>query len=309
MRDSVFFEPVVALAVIVVLLLGLWGYTQNWPPVYVVESESMQHGYDDHVGLINTGDLVLAEKVDPSTITPYVVGAQTGYSTYGEFGDVVLYHPFGDVTVTPIIHRALLYLQYNSNGTYSAPSLQSLACGNQPGAVYRPCGTVGLRGSIDLLHVGWLSVTVPIDFAVLGDHSGYVTEGDNNFDPSNTHNGAPDQPSLSTLVSPGWIVGVARGMIPWFGAVKLFLEGKAGEVPSQSWQFMGISVIAIILGGLAVHYAFRPKGRDREGEDDGSVGEDSGPPGFLGSLRRRMRPRERDEDTEEEETRGEAAPE
>ncbi|MCI4367628.1 MAG: S26 family signal peptidase, partial [Thermoplasmata archaeon] len=110
-RDSVWFEPLVALMIIVVLLVSLFAYTSNWPPVYVVESQSMQHGYTDQLGLINTGDLVLARQVPTSSIVPYIVGVQTGYSTYGEFGDVILYDPYGHTDVSPIIHRALLYLQ------------------------------------------------------------------------------------------------------------------------------------------------------------------------------------------------------
>ncbi|MGI0156727.1 MAG: hypothetical protein ACREDE_11440, partial [Thermoplasmata archaeon] len=34
-RDSLYFEPLVAVAIIVLLLVGLYAYTQNWPPVYV----------------------------------------------------------------------------------------------------------------------------------------------------------------------------------------------------------------------------------------------------------------------------------
>ena len=121
-RDSVYFEPLVALAIILLLLVSLFAYTQNWPPIYVIESDSMQHGTTDNLGLINTGDLVLAQKVQLSQITTYVVGVQTDYTTYGEFGDVLLYYPNG-VVGTPVIHRAIIYLVWNSNGTWSAPSL------------------------------------------------------------------------------------------------------------------------------------------------------------------------------------------
>ena len=157
-RDSLYFEPLVALAVIVVLLVGLYAYTGNWPPVYVVESGSMQHGASDVLGLINAGDLVLAKKVPSSSITPYMVGLVTGYSTYGEYGDVILYHPNGDTGATPIIHRALLYFQWNAaSASYSAPELGGLACGSAPKPVYSPCGTAGIRvGSIlSFFDIGW----------------------------------------------------------------------------------------------------------------------------------------------------------
>ncbi len=106
-RDSFWFIPILAIIVIGIVIGGLVAYTNSWPPVYVVQSMSMQHGPNDHLGLINTGDLVLSKKVPVSTIVPYVVGMRTGYTTYGEYGDVVLYEPNGG-TGTPIIHRAIV---------------------------------------------------------------------------------------------------------------------------------------------------------------------------------------------------------
>jgi len=265
-RDSLYFEPLVALAVIVLLLVGLFAYTQNWPPVYVVESNSMQHGSTDTLGLINTGDLVLAQKVSTDSIVPYVVGLTTGYSTYGEYGDVVLYHPDGAGT-TPIIHRAILYLDWNaSTSSYSALDLGGLrsSCGT-PSAVYSTpgtpgnCGTTDLTGTLDLFHVGWMSLNLSLDLSSsgLGRHSGYLTMGDNNPLPDQAGGSAI---ALSSLVEPGWIIGVARGMIPWFGAVKLLLEGQSGMVPAQSWQFLGLTIAGVILLAFGIHYALRFEG-------------------------------------------------
>ncbi|MCI4373234.1 MAG: S26 family signal peptidase, partial [Thermoplasmata archaeon] len=66
-RDSLYFAPLVALAIVILLVVSLYAFAQNWPPVYVVESQSMQHGSSDVVGVINTGDLVIAQKVSNST--------------------------------------------------------------------------------------------------------------------------------------------------------------------------------------------------------------------------------------------------
>ena len=269
-RDSIYFEPLVALAVIVVLLVSLFAYTANWPPMYVVESNSMQHGTSDQVGLINTGDLVLAQKTSQGAITPYEVGAQTGYSSYGEYGDVILYHPNGLGSGAPIIHRALLYIEVNSDQTYSFPALSGQLCGAVAGAVYSVssspsgCGTSHVTGTLSLFHVGWQSVLVRVDLASLGGSSGFLTMGDNNFDPANSSIGDTDQPYLSTLVQPGWIVGVARGMLPWFGSLKLLLDGNAGEVPAQSWEWMGLTVVGLVLVALGIHAFLRAEGIEDE---------------------------------------------
>jgi signal peptidase len=263
-RDAWWFEPLIALMVVVLLLVGLYAYTQNWPPMYVVESSSMQHGLNDNVGLINTGDLVLAQQVATSSIVPYVVAHETGYTTYGEYGDVILYHANGDVGPAPIIHRALTYLQYSSDGSFSDPELAGLPCGTAANSVYvssgpNGCGTNDLRGTLELLGIGWQSVSVNITLSDIGHHSGFVTMGDNNINPG-TRTGDEDQPGLSPLVEPGWIVGVARGMIPWVGSVKLLLSGTASEVPPQSWQFLGLSIVALFAIGFGIHYALRAEG-------------------------------------------------
>lgn len=326
-RDSLYFEPLVALAIVILLIVGMYAYTQNWPPVYVVESNSMQHGSNDVLGVINTGDLVLAQKIASTAIVPYVVGIATGYSTYGEFGDVILYHPNG-VGSTPVIHRAILFLTYNPNGSYNAPDLAGLPCGNQPNAVYatpstfQNCGTTGLTGTLDLYDVGWHPVNVSVDLSssALGGHSGFLTLGDNNFLPSCSGAqcvGFPDQTNgISELVEPGWIIGVARGMIPWFGAVKLALEGGASMVPSQSWQFLGLTLAGLILIAFGIHYAFRAEGiedprrkaeeetasRDREAreqaEDEDEDEEEERPRArrFLTALRPWHRPEETEDD-------------
>ncbi len=290
-RDSVWFEPLVFLMAIVVLLVALFAYTSNWPPMYVVESESMQHGYSDQVGLINTGDLVLAQKIPTSQIVPYLVGLKTGYMTYGEYGDVILYHPYDNTSEAPIIHRAILWMQYNPNGTYTIPDLNGLACGAKGSGIYSvttaggqsSCATSGLHPAetLTLYGIGWTSAEVDIPLDAMGGHSGFLTMGDNNFVSGDSGVGIPDQVGgLSTLVEPGWIVGVARGMLPWFGSIKLALDGNAGEVPPQSWQYMGLTILGVVLAALGLHLFLRSRGVEdprRKAEED-EADDDETPP-------------------------------
>ncbi len=269
-RDSLYFAPLVALAIIIILLVGVYGYTQNWPPVYVVESSSMQHGGSDQVGLINAGDLVLAQKIPVSQVVTYMVGMGRGYSTYGGYGDVILYSPNGQGG-TPIVHRPLVYLDWNATSArFSIPELQGLACGSNPNASWSTSGTLGgcawndlPNGTVlNLYRIGWRSATVSVTLgsATSGAHSGFLTMGDNNFDSSaSLCRGEPDQgPAvISQIVEPGWVIGVARGMLPWVGSVKLLIDGNAGSVPAQSWQFLGITIAVLVGAAFALHYAGR----------------------------------------------------
>ncbi len=313
-RDAVWFEPLIALAIVILILVSLYAYTGNWPPAYVIESDSMQHGTTDQVGLINTGDLVLAERVNASQITTYVVGSGEGYQTYGEYGDVILYEANGGSGGAPIIHRTLVYVDYNpSNHTYSIPELSGRACGSESGAVYRVsahpsgCGSLALTGQLTLLNVGWMHVTVNVTLSMgdLGAHSGFLTMGDNNYLPGTPGLGEPDQPGLSSLVEPGWIVGVARGMIPWFGAIKLLLGGNAGMVPTQSWEWLGITIISVFLAAMGAHFALRAEGiederRKEDEQEEGSDDEDEGPRRRWRGLVPWARAREDEDDAEDD---------
>lgn len=304
-RDSLYFAPLVALAIVILMVVAMYAFTENWPPVYVVESGSMQHGSSDVLGIINTGDMVLAQKVSNSSIRPYVVAQPTGYTTYGEYGDVLLYYPNGAIG-TPVIHRAIIYLQWVSSArAYDAFGLDG-HCGTQWGMLYATPGTIGscattnLTTTLDLYHIGWADVNVTIELnpTFLGAHSGFITMGDNNI---NAGLGIYDQSSgfeLSQLVEPAWVIGVARGMIPWVGALKLWIEGSptAGEVPPQSWQFLGLTFAGVILLAFGLHYALRAEGiedprrkAEEEAEDEDEVEEVEGSAArarlFLRSLR------------------------
>ena len=323
-RDSLYFTPLVALAIIVVLVVGMYAYAQTWPPVYVVESDSMQHGSNDVLGVINTGDLVLAQKIDPTSVVTYVQGLKTGYSTYGEYGDVILYLANG-AAGTPIIHRAIVYLAWDpATQSYNASQLAGLPCGTAANAVYATpgtpsdCGTTDLTGTLDLYHIGWAPVNVSVDLAspALGAHSGFLTMGDNNFlrpCPASGCVGVPDsQDGVSSLVEYGWVLGVARGMIPWVGAVKLALEGQAGMVPTQSWQFLGLTTAGLILLAFGVHYALRAEGiedprRKAEEEaaeheraaDESADDDDAEAPSRSHRFLRALRPWRADDEDEE----------
>lgn len=72
-------------------------------PMVAVESGSM-------IPHIQIGDIIFVESVDRTKIITYNEGKETGYSTFDEYGDVILYKPRGKDGVTPIIHRAMFYV-------------------------------------------------------------------------------------------------------------------------------------------------------------------------------------------------------
>ncbi len=103
LRDIIF--VLVALGIYVsvsYIALGLWA------PMVAVESGSM-------IPHIQIGDIAFIESIDRTQVVTYEKGKDTGYKSFGDYGDVILYRPNGMERVTPIIHRAMYYVEKGEN--------------------------------------------------------------------------------------------------------------------------------------------------------------------------------------------------
>jgi signal peptidase len=288
-------DVIIAIVVVVVILAALWSYGGRWPPMVVVESESMQHSHtESSVGVIDTGDLTLVRTLDKAgPIVTWVEGRETGHRTYGEYGDVVVYHKNGLSGTTPIIHRAIVRIVYNATGGgFDIPDL------DRTWNVKRSFRIDGFHS----YHNGRREViSLEVNVSVILNnfkannnappHSGIITKGDHNRDvdqhslPAYTGPGAPPV-GTSGLVEPVrdvWVVGVARGEIPWFGLIKLWVKGQTdgASVPENSGDNLILSVILLLVGpflGESVYMEYRklrPKkeeprrgGKRRRGEPE-----------------------------------------
>lgn len=71
-----------------------------WTPMVAVESGSME----PHM---QVGDIIFIKSADRVNITTNEEGKSTDYKSFSDYGDVILYRPYGEEGVTPIIHRAM----------------------------------------------------------------------------------------------------------------------------------------------------------------------------------------------------------
>ncbi|MEM3252454.1 MAG: S26 family signal peptidase, partial [Thermoplasmata archaeon] len=98
----------IVIIAIALIFIALFAYSGIWPPVVIIESSSMQHGSQWQYGVINTGDMVIVKKVTSvSDIITYVQGRETGYKSYGDYGNVIIYTSQSGMS---IIHRAIFYV-------------------------------------------------------------------------------------------------------------------------------------------------------------------------------------------------------
>ncbi|MFQ6106895.1 MAG: hypothetical protein ACE5QF_04835 [Thermoplasmata archaeon] len=293
----------IAALIVGIILLSLYVYTGNWPPMVVVESQSMQHSdSESFVGVIDTGDLVLVQRAPSSgDIVTYVEGKASGHSTYGGYGDVIIYKENGNFQEKSIIHRALVRLVWNeSSRTIDIPSLdndkwvRNIDWSGRTFSGDDVTSPYGLDGIIQLNDVVFKGRTVMVEIWKYKDQfenlnwtgDAYVALGDNNSIPD------------PQIISQRWIEGRARGEIPWFGLLKLTLFKDPGapccarwgdpKAPQNSWDSLLISIILIVAVPIAldfgVSYALEVRRRRAElkeeacGADNEPEAEEGEPP-------------------------------
>jgi len=256
----------IAFLVVAIVMGALFTYTRVWPPMVVVESDSMQHsGKTSSIGVIDTGDLVLVQTVSlASDIITYEEGRSQGYETYSNYGDVIIFHsPSSPPDATPIIHRAMVYVVPNPGGGVDVPSL-----------VDHPSDWSGTWAN-------GAQATEPVNLTELTLHNvrtwfgnepslqdvtwrvggfkgaGFLTKGDHNY------NG---DEGWGAAIGVNLIVGKARGELPWFGLIKLTLApGTSGccprgwgdpSAPKNSWDSLLVSLIVIVVGPFAADFGW-----------------------------------------------------
>ncbi|MFO8110367.1 MAG: S26 family signal peptidase [Thermoplasmata archaeon] len=247
-------EILVSLVILGIILGSLYVYSGRWPPMVVIESSSMSHGEESRVGIIDTGDIVVVR--GDAEITTYVEGRPEGYTKYGQYGDVIIYRPMGRQEDTPIIHRPIVYIEFNetTGESFDIPSLGNLDYGldwstSQGERLY------DLNGTVEIYDYGFRDVRIEIKlYDLLRNEnrmqSGYITMGDKNnkYDQETRICPAP--------VHEDWVIGVARSQLPWFGIIKLLYMGRTEEVPTNSWYNLGISLAILLVGPFAIEYIY-----------------------------------------------------
>ena len=249
---------IVAGVVIVSIFGGISSASGVSPFQTVVESNSMQHGSESRIGVIDTGDVVILKNKDRVNIQTYVDGYHTGYKTFGMYGDVIIYDRVqapGSKPLNPIIHRAILWLEYNYDGTWRAPSLEfypysthwDCKVSETPSETVYTSDYMALSGELILKklgHAGDKEGSVFLSqLLVWPAMQGYITMGDNNH--------GLDQPNKITgvegLIPLDRIRSVAWFEVPWVGAIKMELGGQGADLRRYAPNTWGCLIAAILL--------------------------------------------------------------
>ena len=267
-QEPGWWRGVLTLALVMAVMVGApTAYPGNWPPAVVVESSSMMHADGEvafgRYGTIDPGDLVLVKRVaSPEEVRTFVEDAE---ARYGSAGDVIVFRPGGDEARSPVIHRAMAYVDVAPEG---------FRVRWDPAA---PCEGDARKDPADAAWCVFPAEGVLVPSAGIAwrggrpwrpDADGFITKGDNAvtnawMDPAGgisvNESGAPGVVRLE------WVVGKARGELPWLGLEKLAAQGKPNEpdppasyvrvgsayAPADLWVSLAVALALVVGGPLA----------------------------------------------------------
>ena len=264
----------VSAGIVALILVSLYSYTSVWPPMVVIESNSMMHGSDSQIGVIDTGDLTLVKAIkDRHDVVTYVeatcaTNPKHGFKTYGDFGNVIVYRKNGLAEI-PVIHRAIAWIEYNA----SASNPPNRYVGDVPDLhIYNVT-------EFTLINVGYQNQKITINLNAIfrssavstsrAAHSGFVTHGDHNPAQVDQESLRVQQGSLVEPVKVDWVVGRAEGELPWFGLFKLWITGHNSSIfPESSKNGLIITVFLLIAVPISVDFVVSWNNKRKENRKD-----------------------------------------
>lgn len=180
-------DVVTSIGAVVLLGAYLFAISGVWPPMVAIESGSMEPNMDinDLVFVMETDRFQPAAATGDTGVVPASVGEETGYYQFGDPGDVIVFAPNGDTGQTPIIHRAMFWVEEGEDWVAKA----------------------------DESYLGSVDTCADIPRACPAPHDGFITKGDKNR--------VYDQVQANEPVKPAWIVGTAEQRVPGLGWLRL----------------------------------------------------------------------------------------
>ena len=94
----------VLVIVIFTIKVSAYAASGTWQPAFAMHSGSMKPN-------MYTGDVILIQSPHRTNITTCEDGERLNYKSFNDYGDVIIYHPYGSFHRTPILHRAMYWVE------------------------------------------------------------------------------------------------------------------------------------------------------------------------------------------------------
>jgi len=124
-----------SLAIVMTIAAILYVYAGIWPPMVSVNGISMYPNMEN-------GDLVFIQSLDRGTIQTYDNSIIINYKTFNNYGDVIVYKPYGNSSRPLVIHRAIRWIEQgqvmytDDAGDHLAPASGYITLGDNNNGVY-----------------------------------------------------------------------------------------------------------------------------------------------------------------------------
>jgi signal peptidase I len=163
-------DIIIALLVVAVIMSIVYAYSGSVTPLVAVQSGSME----PHIKI---GDVVLDRGLNRVSVVTYNDGKATNYRSFDNYGDVIVYRPNGDQHATPIIHRAMYWVNagdrlpnnqtavhagYITKGDHNQDYDQPLLFGGMPSVEpVKPEWIIGVSQQPAIPWIGNLRIALP----------------------------------------------------------------------------------------------------------------------------------------------------
>ncbi len=246
----------IGIAILGIIIAGSYGslilYSGMGTPFSVVTSQSMQHDPErSELGIIDTGDLVIVKDKDKAVIQSYVKGTETGYSTFGDYGSVIIYQR--DFKSNPVIHRAIVWLDWNPDTeTWSSEELKNykgewFCTKNIGGSSVETKDPDDLGGILTFRNLTQSHKSPSLNLDNLTKISGYATMGDN---PVSNLNFDQTSGIINHLIEIDDIKSVPTAEVPWIGVIKLLTNGNTANLKYVPNSLPSLIMTIVTLIGL-----------------------------------------------------------
>ncbi|OPY28924.1 MAG: hypothetical protein A4E28_01196 [Methanocella sp. PtaU1.Bin125] len=124
-------DLIFSIIVVAVIALALYVYAGVWTPVVAVDGTSML----DHM---HEGDLVLVQGLNRGAVRTCEAMINTSYLMFGDYGDVIVYYPYGNRDRPMVIHRAIRWVNESEPmwpGGPAAPASGYITLGDNNGGI------------------------------------------------------------------------------------------------------------------------------------------------------------------------------
>lgn len=176
-----------------------------------ISSNSMDNGESD---AISKNDFMIIEDIENhNDVNPYDEAVESEYQKAGSYGDVIVFYPNNHKSLTPIVSRSVVYLEFNNtdwdpeNAKFGGFDIPSSGLYNQKTKFEIRNYEWPKKNRDSSLVINLDEILKKFDIYQVVPHGGFITKGDMNPGCDQTSDFYSNDPPWVEPVDQDWIIG------------------------------------------------------------------------------------------------------